>query len=125
MSEEVYDIIDSILVDELAETPLGEERTILRDCVEAYRTMRADNKRFIARIAEMAEGWYAEDDKDFRDEIVKSAIAGDEEWIAHMEEWPMVFSDEEHEQVEDALALEEFKREYAEEKAARKTGGDE
>lgn len=124
MSEEAYDIIDDILSDELAGGPM-ESDSIIRDCVEAFRTMRADNKRFIARIVEMAEGWYAEDDTDYRDSIVKEAVGGNEEWIAHMKEWPMVFSDEEHEQVEDALALEEFKREYAEKKAARKTGGDE
>ena len=120
MSEESYRIIDTILSDVLAETPLGEERVIVRDCLEAYRTMRADNERFIARIAEMAEAWYDDDDTDYRDSIVKEAVGGNEEWIAHMKEWPMVFSDEEHEQVEDALALKEFKREYAEKKAARK-----
>ena len=124
MSKESYDIIEALIADELAETPLGEERVIIRDCLEAYRTMRADNERFAARIADMAETYYADGSMDGRDVIVKSAKAGDKEEIEYMKAWPMVFSDEEHEEVEMAIAVEDFKRDWKASRLSTK-GGDE
>ena len=110
MSEEIYDMIDSILDDVLATSDYGEERGYIRDCLVAFRTMRADNERFIARIADMAEAWYQDGSIDNRDGIVKSAMAGDKECIEYMKAWSMVFSDEEHELVNEAVAVEEFRR---------------
>ena len=130
MSEEIYDTIEDILDDVLATrdaTGAGVERAILSDCIKAFRTMRADNERFIERIADMADAWYGDDGHngaDDRRRIVEEAKAGDKESIEYMKAWPMVFSDEEHEEVDEEVAVKAFKRDWKARRLSTK-GGDE
>ena len=72
-------------------------------------------RKLMWRLHEKSEHFYNDNGTDERHAIVEGAIVGDEDDIAYMKEYFWEFSVGQHEQVDEALAVEEFKRERREE----------